>query len=92
LLFRGFKYKEDLPPQHVLTDDELRAIAVPTRIVLAERSNVHRAKEVAARVGAVNPDVQVEIVPETTHSILLERPDLVTARLIEAVTMFPGAE
>ncbi|MFD1048079.1 alpha/beta fold hydrolase, partial [Kibdelosporangium lantanae] len=86
LLFRSFKYKEDLPPQHVLTDDELRAITVPTRIVLAERSNVHRAKEVAARVNAVNPDIHVEIVPRATHSILLERPDLVTARLVESAT------
>jgi pimeloyl-ACP methyl ester carboxylesterase len=85
LLFHSFKYKEDLPPQHVLTDDELRAITVPTRIVLAERSNVHRAKEVAARVGAVNPDIQVEIVPGATHSILLERPELITARLLGAV-------
>lgn len=85
LLFHSFKYKQDLPPQHVLTDDELRAITVPTRIVLAERSNAHRATEVAARVEAVNPDIQVEIVPGTTHSILLERPDLVTARLLAAV-------
>jgi len=84
LLSRGLKYRMHLPPQHVFTDDELRSIAVPTRVVLGERSVVHRSREVLARLGAVNPRIRVEIVPGTTHSLSLEEPGLVTARILDA--------
>ena len=84
LLFGGLKYRAHLPPQSVLTDDELRAVAVPVRLVLAERSVIHRAREVEQRVRALNPLFDVEVVPRTTHALPLQRPDLVTARILAA--------
>ena len=81
LLFGGLKYRAHHPPQHVFTDDELRAITVPTRIVLGERSVIHRAREVAARIGPLNPLVDVEVVPRATHSLPLQHPELVTERI-----------
>ncbi|WP_116201584.1 alpha/beta fold hydrolase [Amycolatopsis circi] len=90
LLFASFKYKAELPPQHVFTDDELRAIEVPVRLVLGERSHIHRASEVAARVAKLNPRISTEIVPGTTHALTLQQPDLVTARVLEFVEANPS--
>lgn len=83
LLFGGLRYRAHLPPQHLFTDDELRAIAVPTRILLGERSCIHRAREVAVRLEPLNPHVRTEIVPRTTHALPLERADLVTTRILD---------
>lgn len=74
-----------LPPQHLFTDDELRAIDVPTRLVFAERSNIHRSHQVAARVEPLSPHVHAEVVPDTTHLLTLQKPDLVTARILDLV-------
>ncbi|WP_410583553.1 alpha/beta fold hydrolase [Amycolatopsis sp. lyj-108] len=84
LLFGALKYKQRLPEMHLFSDDELSAIDVPTRIVVAERSVIHRAREVEARLGALNPHIDVEVVPKTTHGLSLEKPELVTARILEA--------
>lgn len=83
LLFGGLKYKAHLPPQYVFTDDELRAIEVPTRLVLGERSHIHRAREVAARVESLNPRIHPEVVPRTTHALPLQQPGLVTTRILD---------
>jgi pimeloyl-ACP methyl ester carboxylesterase len=84
LLFGGLKYRAHHPPQHVFTDDELRAVAVPVRLVLAERSVIHRARDVEQRVKALNPLFDVEVVPHTTHALPLQRPELVTDRILTA--------
>jgi len=85
LLFGGLKYKAHLPPQHLFTDDELRAIDVPTTVILGERSNIHRSREVAARVAQLNPHFHTEVVPGATHALTLQEPDLVTARILDLV-------
>lgn len=85
LLFGGLKYKAHLPPQHLFTDDELRAIDVPTNAILGERSNIHRSHEIAARVESLNPHIHTEIVPGTTHALSLQKPDVVTARILDLV-------
>ncbi|MFD6068786.1 MULTISPECIES: alpha/beta fold hydrolase [Amycolatopsis] len=84
LLFAALKYKQRLPEMHLFSDEELSAIDVPTRILVAERSVILRAREVAARLGSLNPHIEVEVVPKTTHGLSLEKPELVTARILEA--------
>jgi pimeloyl-ACP methyl ester carboxylesterase len=84
---RGFRRRLPAPP--VLTDDELRAVAVPVQLLLGGRSALHDAAEVAARVAAVVPGWQVEVVPDTGHALVLDRVDLVVDRVL-AVT--PAAE
>ncbi|MGW7538405.1 alpha/beta fold hydrolase [Amycolatopsis sp. NPDC054798] len=90
LLFASLKYKAQLPPQHVFTDDELRAIDVPVQLVLGERSHIHNAPAVTARVAALNPRIHTEIVPGTTHALTLQQPDLVTARVLGFVEANPS--
>lgn len=91
LLFSALKYKQHFPEMHQFSDDELYAIDVPTRIVVAERSVIHDAREVAARLESLSPHLRVEVVPKATHGLSLEKPELVTARVIEAVPVMPGA-
>jgi len=85
LLFAGLKYKAHLPPQHLFTDDELRVLDVPTQVILAERSNIHRSRTVAARVEPLNPNIHTEIVPRTNHMLTLQEPDLVISRILDLV-------
>jgi pimeloyl-ACP methyl ester carboxylesterase len=89
LLFAGLRYRAQLPPQQLFTDDELRAIEVTTQLILAERSNIHRSREVAARVEPLNPHIHTEIVPRTNHLLTLQKPDLVTARILELAQKTP---
>jgi pimeloyl-ACP methyl ester carboxylesterase len=82
LLFGGLKYRAHHPPEYLFTDDQLRAVTVPVRLVLGERSVIHSAREVEQRVNALNPLFDVEIVPRATHALPLQRPELVTARIL----------
>ncbi|MEV6643110.1 alpha/beta hydrolase [Amycolatopsis sp. NPDC051371] len=84
LLFGALKYRAQLPPPHLFTDDELRAVTVPVRLLLAERSVIHSARDVEQRVRALNPLFDVEVVPRTTHALPPQRPELVTARILTA--------
>jgi len=90
LLFSALKYKQQLPEMHLFSDDELYSIDVPTRIVVAERSVIHDSRAVAARLESLSPHLRVEVVPKTTHGLSLEKPELVTARILEAVPVKPG--
>ncbi|WP_326948199.1 hypothetical protein OG439_05240 [Amycolatopsis sp. NBC_01307] len=62
----------------------LRALRVPARLILAERSVIHPARDVEQRVKALDPLLDVEVVSRTTHALSLQRPGLVTARILEA--------
>ncbi len=84
LLFEALKFRAQLPPPHLFTDEELRAITVPVRLLLAERSAIHSAREVEQRVKRLSPLFDVEVVPRTTHALPLQRPELVTARILTA--------
>jgi pimeloyl-ACP methyl ester carboxylesterase len=60
------------------TDGELRAISVPTRIILAGRSPLHDAEEVRARLA---PGVEVEIV-DTSHGLDLVEPTFLRNQIV----------
>lgn len=83
LLFAALKYKQHLPEMHLFGDDELSRIDVPTRIIVAERSVIHRAREVAARLGSLNPISRSSRAQDDSW-LSLEKPELVTARVLEA--------
>lgn len=57
------------------TDDEVRAISVPTRVILAGRKSLHDATEVAARLARLAPQAEVVTV-DLFHSLDLVAPPL----------------
>ncbi|MFJ5229417.1 alpha/beta fold hydrolase [Kitasatospora sp. NPDC088391] len=81
----GFRRALPVPP--VLTDEELDRIArtgVPAQFLLGARSALHDSPAVAARIARLLPAARVEIVPDAGHSLPMDRPGLVTARILSA--------
>jgi pimeloyl-ACP methyl ester carboxylesterase len=78
---RGFRRRLPSPP--VLTDQELRSVAVPVQLLLGSRSALHDAAAVAGRVAAVAPSWRTEVVPDAGHALVLDRVDLSTSRLLD---------
>ncbi|MCO5999821.1 alpha/beta fold hydrolase [Actinoallomurus rhizosphaericola] len=72
-----------LPPAHVLSDDQLRAVTAPTLLLLGQHSTLHDPAKVRSRTQALIPDVHCEIVPGTGHALPMERPDLTAAWISE---------
>jgi pimeloyl-ACP methyl ester carboxylesterase len=90
----GFtRYRGGVPKFRPLTDEELAAAAtVPVRVLLAGESELHHTAKLAARLHAVAPRLEVEVVPGTGHALPVERPDLVAARIREVVETTTGAD
>jgi pimeloyl-ACP methyl ester carboxylesterase len=76
-------FRRRLPPVDVLTDDELRAVRTPTVVLLGERSALHDADRARARAESVMPAVRAEVVPGAGHALLMEHPELISARIVE---------
>jgi pimeloyl-ACP methyl ester carboxylesterase len=74
-------YVRGLPPDHVLTDDQLRALSAPVLLLLGARSSLHDPAAVRVRADALMPNAHSEIVPGAGHALPIERPEL-TATLI----------
>lgn len=83
LAFRTFRQK--LPIPGVLSDDELRRIAVPTLLLLAADTRLYDPEKVAARAHRLLPDVRVEIIPDAGHGVLFQYPDQLTARIVQFI-------
>jgi pimeloyl-ACP methyl ester carboxylesterase len=67
-------FRQGFPPPAVLTDDELRRVAVPATVLLGARSAAFDAGRAAVRAGLI-PDARVEIVAGAGHGLRLDRPD-----------------
>jgi pimeloyl-ACP methyl ester carboxylesterase len=78
-------YRRALPPDQVLTDDQLRALTAPALLLLGARSSLHNPAAVRDRAAALMPNAHSEIVPGTGHSLPVERPELTVTRITEFV-------
>ncbi|WP_243790490.1 alpha/beta fold hydrolase [Saccharopolyspora gloriosae] len=78
---RDFKIR--LPKAGVLGDEQLRSITAPLLVLLAERSTVHHSDVVQARLRALLPSAEVNVLPGVGHNFPMERPELVNDRMVE---------
>lgn len=78
-----YQYRGQLPPMRPFSDEQLRAIATPTLVLLGERSSLHRSSQVRQRAERLMPNVSVEIVPDVGHSLPLDLPDQVNSRILD---------
>ncbi|MFF2351433.1 alpha/beta fold hydrolase [Kitasatospora sp. NPDC058115] len=63
---------------------ELRTLAAPTLVLLADRSRAHDSRAVAARARRALPGATVGILPDTSHHTLLSaHPEALNRRLTE---------
>lgn len=63
------------------TDEQLRTIAVPTRIILAGQSPLHDAEQVRDRIARLAPGAEVEIVA-TSHGLDLVEPTFLREQIL----------
>jgi pimeloyl-ACP methyl ester carboxylesterase len=83
----GFtQFKRALPRATPVTDAELTSIATPTLLLLGAKSEIHHARALYERARANLPRVDAELVPDAGHSLPLDRPALVGARIRAFVT------
>ena len=75
-------YRIALPTPELLTDEQLRSIALPVLALIAGRSVIHDAGKAGARARALLPDACVEVWPEATHAIAGESADAVNERVL----------
>ncbi len=66
----------------VVRDAELRALGVPALLLLGRNDPIYDAEAAAARVRAVAPQVEIEIVPEAGHLFPSQRPAETSAALL----------
>lgn len=85
----GFRRRLPAPPP--LADDVLRAVTVPTLVLLGERSQFYDAGQVAARVRLL-PHAQVEVVAGAAHDLPIYDVDLIVNRITTFVDRDPRAE
>lgn len=71
------KYKRGLPPFVPATDDELSALPQRTVVLLGSRSAIHHSRRLARRLERVAPQVEVVLVARGSHSLPLDRPEVV---------------
>jgi pimeloyl-ACP methyl ester carboxylesterase len=61
------------------TDDELRAVAVPTAVLVGARTEAFDADEVVTRAKATLPHASVALVPDAGHAFPVDHIDLVVS-------------
>jgi pimeloyl-ACP methyl ester carboxylesterase len=88
----GRSFRRRMPTPPAWGDDDLTSVDTPVQLLLGERSALHDAAAVAARVAAVTPAWRVEVVPDTGHALPLEAADLVVDRVLAFVPTRTGAD
>ncbi len=71
-----------LPTPSPLSDDELRALAIPTYVAIAERDSLAGGEKAAARARQL-ADAEVLVFPDTTHSLPMQAKDRLNSELPE---------
>ena len=80
VLYGQLHHRSKMLRPEALTDEQLRAITVPTVVVSAEKSEVFPSADVVARA-ALLPNATVEVVPDAGHAVVLSHLDLLVDRL-----------
>jgi pimeloyl-ACP methyl ester carboxylesterase len=83
LLAATMRFRRRLPMPAAVTDDDLRAVRVPTLALFGERSQLYDAKQAASRMQALLPAVRTEIVPGASHDLPMHSPHLILDRIID---------
>jgi pimeloyl-ACP methyl ester carboxylesterase len=61
-----------LPSDILLSDDDLRAITVPTLLLMGGKSEIYRPEEVLARARATMPNLEAAVIPDVGHAMPID--------------------
>ncbi|GAA4907946.1 alpha/beta fold hydrolase [Streptomyces coeruleoprunus] len=84
---RDYRMATPMPP--LITDSQLRSLALPVLALVAGRSVMHDPQAALARAQAQIPGVRAELWPAATHSLPSESPaetDAAILRFVDSVT------
>ncbi len=76
-----FKPKR-MPDPTLLTDDELKSIAVPALYMVGENEKVYSAHRALERIHTVAPKIKTELIPGAGHDMLAVEPDLIMEKVL----------
>jgi pimeloyl-ACP methyl ester carboxylesterase len=79
----AFGFTANLVRPDPLTDEQLRSIAAPVLLFVAEHSEAFSPSDAARRAEASIPDVEVDIVPDAGHALPLSHADHVVERMVD---------
>jgi pimeloyl-ACP methyl ester carboxylesterase len=80
----GFRVhnRKSLPrPELPVSSEALGAITVPTQVLLATQSSVHRANDLATRIAAANPTISIHLIPRSGHTLPVEHAAVVAEHI-----------
>lgn len=83
LVFGSFRQK--LPTPGRLSDDQLRAVATPTLLLLAENTILYDPEQVAERARRLLPHVSIDITPEAGHGVAYQYPERMASLILSHV-------
>ncbi|MFD8782274.1 alpha/beta fold hydrolase [Kitasatospora sp. NPDC059599] len=86
LMRASMGFRRRLPLATTLTDEELGRLRAPALFLLGERSALHDAREVAARLHRLAPAARVDLVPDTGHALPTDDPAAVLAGILSTTT------
>ena len=66
----------------VLSDEQLRAMRVPTLLLMGEQEVIYDPADALARARALIPDIQGELVPQSKHGMCFSQHLIVDARVL----------
>jgi pimeloyl-ACP methyl ester carboxylesterase len=75
------KFKEVFPTE--FTDDELRKIKTPALLLIGEKEVILSAPKAIDRAKRLMPDIQAEMIPEASHMLSMDQPEMVDARILK---------
>jgi pimeloyl-ACP methyl ester carboxylesterase len=73
-------YRRGAPKFVPVTDAQLRTLAVPTLVLLGEKSSVHRSRSALRRVRTLAPGVDAELVPGAGHALPVDQAEEIGPR------------
>ena len=75
------KFKEVFPTE--FTDDELRQIKTPALLLIGEKEVILSAPKAIDRAKRLMQDIQAEIIPEASHMLSMDQPEMIDARILK---------
>lgn len=89
---RGFRYanprKSIFPPPYA--DEELRALSVPTLLLLGDRERIYDAPKALDRAARLVPGIQTALLPGAGHILAMQLPTIVNQRIADFLSPAAG--
>lgn len=67
----------------VYADEELKQIKLPALLLIGEKEKIYNPKKAVQRAQRLMPDLTAEIIPNVGHTLNMEQPETINARILE---------